>query len=336
MAHELITNSAAIYHGDCVEVMSNLPDKSIGYSVYSLPFAGLYKYTSDPRDMSNCSDHAEFLQGYRFSVMQKTRLTAPGRLSTVHCMDTPVDGGMIDLPGDIIRIHQELGWTFVDRKSIWKEPRRVALRLAYPKHLKHKQLVADSSFSTSAAADQLVTFRRSGENAHPIAHPYGLTDYAGSAPIIPRDDQPQNAAAAEWQELLRQYSNYSGDQGANKLSHKIWQRYASSWWDDIRIERVLPFVEARDEDDESHVHPLQLDVIERCLTLWSNPGDTVLTPFMGVGSEVYGAVTMGRRGVGIELKESYYNQAVKNLERAEGEWSGRSRQLLIGETVEQS
>ena len=169
------------------------------------------------------------------------------------------------------------------------------------KNLAHKTIVDDSSHCSNAGADYLLLFRRKGDNAVPIAHPYGLTEYAGEREI-PKE--------------LHRYKGWKGKQTENRFSHWIWRQYASCFWDDIRLDNVLPYREARDSEDEKHVHPLQLDVIERCVQLWTNPGETVLTPFMGVGSEVYGAVKAGRRGVGVELKPSYWRQAVKNLEHA--------------------
>jgi hypothetical protein len=169
------------------------------------------------------------------------------------------------------------------------------------KNLAHMQIVNDSSRCGVASADYLVVFRRKGDNPKPIAHPAGLTRYAGERQMPT--------------ELL-QYRNWKGKQTENRFSHWIWRQYASAFWDDIRIGRVLPHKESRDPDDEKHVHPLQLDVIERIVTLWSNPGENVLTPFMGIGSEVYGAVINGRRGVGVELKPSYYRQAEKNMAEA--------------------
>jgi DNA modification methylase len=169
------------------------------------------------------------------------------------------------------------------------------------KNLAHKTIVEDSSKCSVASADYLLMFRKKGENKVPIAHPTGLLSYAGERKI-PADLLP--------------YRGWTGNQIENRYSHWIWRQYASAFWDDVRISHVLPFQSARDEEDEKHVHPLQLDVIERCLVLWSNPGETVLTPCMGVGSEVYGAVVNGRKGVGIELKKSYYTQSVRNLKAA--------------------
>jgi DNA modification methylase len=184
------------------------------------------------------------------------------------------------------------------------------------KNLAHKTIVDDSSRCSNASADYLLVFRRSGENPIPIEHPTGLHEYAGERQI-PAD--------------LLQYKGWKGKQTENRFSHWIWRQYASAFWDDVRLDRVLPYREARDSEDEKHVHPLQLDVIERCLVLWSNPGENVLTPFMGVGSEVYAAVVNGRRGIGVELKPSYYRQAVKNVEiAAQGRTIHKDQSDLFG------
>ena len=297
---QIITDKYALYNGDCVEVLKTLPDSSIGFSVYSPLFCGLYNYSSSDNDMSNSSSYAAFYDHYRFLVKDIARITKPGRLTAVHCMDIPQPGqkdGYHDLPGNIIKIHEEAGFYFFGRIAIWKEPLRVAIRTRL-KHLTHKQLVKDSTQSTVAAGDYLLVFRKRGENTEPVAHGAGFTKYIGGREIP--------------QELLK-YEDEE-DQRLNKLGHWIWRNYASCFWDDIRIDRVLPYKAAKDPDDEKHVHPLQLDVIERAVVLWSNPGDVVLTPFMGVGSEVWGAVNQGRRGVGVELKGSYFKQAKRNLE----------------------
>ena len=303
---QLITSDYAIYNGDSMEVMPTIPDGSVHLSVYSPPFAGLYQYSSNERDLSNSTDYPEFLEHYAFFVRELHRLTMPGRMTAVHCMDIPMSNtgkgdGLRDFPGDIIRLHEPIGWQFVARYSVWKEPLTVRNR-TMTKSLAHRTIVEDSSRCSVASADYLLVFRRKGENPVPIAHPHGLMEYAGSREIP--------------HELLR-YRGWTGNQIENRYSHWIWRQYASAFWDDVRLDRVLPFRESRDEEDEKHVHPLQLDVIDRAITLWSNPGETVLTPFMGVGSEVYSAVRMGRRGLGIELKPSYYRQAVKNLRALE-------------------
>lgn len=298
---QIITDRYAIYNGDCMDVMAALPDQSIHLSVYSPPFGGLYHYSSSERDLSNARDYSEFFDHYGYVVADLARLTMRGRMTAVHCMDVPTGNSgkdaLVDFPGDIIRLHAEHGFDYIARYSIWKEPLGVRNR-TMAKNLAHKTIVDDSSKCSVASADYLLVFRRKGENPVPIAHPTGLDEYAGERPI-PADLYP--------------YRGWTGKQTENRYSHWIWRQYASAFWDDIRIGRVLPFREGRDDDDEKHMHPLQLDVIHRCLQLWSNPGERVLTPFMGVGSEVYEAVATGRFGVGAELKPSYFRQAVKNL-----------------------
>jgi len=305
---QVLTDNYALYNGDCIEVMSQMPDACIGLAIHSPPFAtssgGLYTYSSSERDLSNCVNYEQFFEHYAFVVRELARVTMPGRMSAVHCMDIPSGNTgtdyLIDFPGDIIRLHEREGWRYVASYYIWKEPLGVRNR-TMAKNLAHKTIVDDSSRCTVASADRLLVFRRRGENKVPIAHPVGLLEYAG-----------ERQMPAE----LLPYRGWTGNQIENRYSHWIWRQYASAFWDDIRIDRVLPFKQGRDEEDEKHVHPLQLDVIDRCLTLWSNEGETVLSPFAGVGSEPYGAVCQGRRGIGIELKPSYFRQAVKNLAMA--------------------
>lgn len=298
------TDRYALYLGDCLEVMPTFPDGSIHLSVYSPPFAGLYHYTSSERDLSNCRDYGEFFEHYGYVVAELARLTMPGRISAVHCMDTPLSNSgkdaLRDFPGDIIRLHAQYGFDYVARYHVWKEPLAVRNR-TMKKDLAHRTIVEDSSRCSVASADYLLTFRKRGENPVPIEHPQGLLDYAGERQIP---------------EELHRYRGWEGKQTENRYSHWIWRQYASAFWDDVRIDRVLPFKEARDDEDEKHVHPLQLDVIDRTLTLWSNPGERVLTPFAGVGSEAYGAVCAGRYAVAVELKPSYFRQMVRNLEAA--------------------
>lgn len=307
IAEQLITDKFAAYNGDCMEVLPTIPDGSVHLSVYSPPFAGLYHYSSNDRDLSNARDYAEFFEHYDFIVRELFRATMPGRMTAVHCMDVPSGNTgldyLCDFPGDIIRQHERLGFRYVARYHVWKEPLTVRNR-TLTKALAHKSIVDDSSRCTVASADYVLVFRRKGENPVPIAHPNGLTEYAGAREI-----------PAE----LLSYRGWTGKQTENRFSHWIWRQYASAFWDDVRLDRVLPFRPARDAEDEKHVHPLQLDVIDRIIQLWSNPGETVVTPFMGVGSEVYGAVRAGRKGIGVELKPSYYRQAVKNLEQASRE-----------------
>src|SRR5207244_10102709 len=231
-----------------------------------------------------------------FVVRELYRLTLPGRITAVHCMDIATGNSgcdhFIDFPGDIIRLHQKEGWHYIARYAVWKEPLTVRNR-TLAKHLFHNQIVEDATFCSPALADYLLCFRRRGTNPIPVSHLRGLMEYAGEREI-PAD--------------LLEYRGYKGNQIDNKYSHWIWRQYASAFWDDIRGWRELPFRGARDEEEEKHVHPLQLDVIERIIALWSNPLEVVLSPFMGVGSEICGALANGRKGVGIELKESYYRQ----------------------------
>lgn len=301
---QLITDKFAIFNGDCVEVMKNLPDQCVHLSIYSPPFGGLYTYSSNDRDLSNCDDYETFLEQYAFCVRELNRLTLPGRITAVHCMDMPRSNSgtdsYLDLPGDIIRLHEREGWLFSGRRMIWKEPLAVRLR-TMQKNLAHQSLVEDSIDCGVAAGDQLLTFRKKGKNPIPVKHPVGMLDYAG-----------ERTPPAE----VMSYRGWTGKQTENRFSHWIWRQYADCMWDDIRMHNVLPFREARDSEDEKHVHPLQLDVIDRCVQLYSNPGETVFTPFMGVGSEVYSPVLLGRRGVGVELKPSYYRQSVKNVTAA--------------------
>ncbi len=299
-----ITDRYAIYNGDCIEVMASLKKESVHLSIYSPPFCGLYNYSSSERDLSNCASYEQFFEHYEYVVKDLFRLTVPGRMTCVHCMDVPSGNSgcdhLRDFPGDIIRMHERIGFRYIARYHVWKEPLGVRNR-TMAKNLAHKTIVEDSSRCSVASADYLLAFRRTGENPIPIEHPSGLLDYAGERPI-PKE--------------LLSYRGWKGNQIENRYSHWIWRQYASAFWDDVRIGRVLPYKESRDEKDEKHVHPLQLDVIERYLDLRTAPGEKVLTPFMGVGSEVYCAVAMNRIGLGIELKPSYFEQAVRNLDHA--------------------
>lgn len=309
-----ITDRYAIYHGDCVQAMAGMKANSVHLSVYSPPFGGLYNYSSSERDLSNCGSYDEFFSHYEFVVREIERLTLPGRITAVHCMDVPRGSkGLTDFPGDIIRLHEKLGFFYIARHAVWKEPLGVRLR-TMTRGLAHKQIVDDSSLCDVAAADYLLLFRKKGDNPIPIAHPIGLMNYAGEREI------PQD---------IRSYRGFTGKQTENRYSHWIWRQYASAFWDDVRIERVLPYKASKDPDDEKHVHPLQLDVIERVVILRSNPDEVVLTPFMGVGSEVYGAITNGRKAVGIELKGSYYKQAQRNLEAAVNQWKDLTETELL-------
>lgn len=314
----VITDSYAIYNADCMEVMRSLPDESVHLSIYSPPFRGLYQYSSDPADLSNSVDYAEFLQHYEFIIREKHRVTMPGRISAVHCTDIFQSRGdrhyIDDFPGDIIRSHQKYGWELVARIHVWKEPLAVRNRTMV-RSLHHASLVEDSTLVSFANADYLLVFRRDGVNPIPVAHPTGLEVYAGAG-------KSENfAEPAEMPLEAYQYKGYNGDQIKNAYSQWIWRQYASSNWYDIRIDRTLGDGAGlysgnkaeKDEPDEKHMHPLQLDIIERAVILWSNPGEVVLTPFLGIGSEIYGAVLNNRKGIGAELKPGYFRQAVEKL-----------------------
>lgn len=309
-----VNDKWAIYNGDCLEVIKDIPSNSVGMIIYSPPFCGLYNYSSNIRDMSNNASYNLFFEHYNFLIPDLMRVLQPGRICVVHCMDIPNAGqktGYFDLPGRLIDIHTKHNAFFFGRIAIWKEPLRVTIRTRL-KHLTHKQLVKDSTQSTIAAGDFLLIFKKGGENKNPVSHKEGFTEYIGK------------------REIPKELFQYKGQikQKENKFSHWIWRNYASCFWDDIRIDRVLPFKEAKEPDDERHVHPLQLDVIERCVAMWTNPNDIVFTPFMGVGSEVYCAVKNQRKGIGIELKSSYYKQALKNLQSLQHNSLSKKQRLL--------
>ena len=320
--NQLITDKYAIYNADCMEVLPTIPDESVDLSVYSPPFAGLYNYSSDPRDFSNCESKEQFLEQYDFLIKEMSRITKPGRITAVHCTDVFDNSCRLwDFPHEIIRIHDKYGFQYRNRITIWKEPLKVRMRTMV-KSLMHKLIVEDSTQCFTAMPDYVLVFTKKGDNAVPVTHPCGLKKYFGDTPILPNILQAWNNANGTdiseselWDRLNTMYDVHD-DPKTNKLSHYIWQRYASSVWDDIRINNVLPFRESKEEDDEKHVHPLQLDVIDRLIELYSNEGEVVLTPFMGVGSEVYSPVSMNRKAIGIELKESYYKQAIMNLDQA--------------------
>ena len=317
---QLITHDYAIYNGDCIEVMKDMPDNKIDLSIYSPPFGGLYHYSSSERDLSNNDSYEGFFTHYEFVVRELFRLTKPGRCTAVHAMPVPSGNtgrdALKDFPGDIIRLHEKCGFDWIATHYVWKEPLAVRNR-TMQKNLAHKTVVDDSIHAGVASADHVMIFRKRGDNEIPVQHPTGLQYYAGATPIP--------------EELFR-YKNWKGNQIENRFSHWIWRNYASSHWMDVRVNHVLPFKGGRDEDDEKHVHPLQLDVINRIVVLRSNPGEVVFTPFMGVGSEVYGAVLNGRKGIGAELKESYFEQAIRNLECIDYDFIDEHPQLeFVGE-----
>lgn len=294
---QVITDKYAIYQGDSCEIIRALPGDSVGFGIHSPPFEGLYKFSNFDRDISN-NDGPAFWEHYAFLIQELLRVTKPGRLHSVHCMQLPMSKirhghiGMRDFRGEIIRAYEDAGWIFHSEVCIWKDP-VVAQQRTKSIRLLHKQIVKDSALSGQGLADYIVTFRKPGENAEPIAGCFDRYIGEGDGPDPSKFTTPTD--------------------GRNWFSIEVWQRYASPVWTDINQTRTLQYRGGRDEKDEQHISPLQLDVIERCIQLWSNPGDTVLTPFLGIGSEVYCAVEMGRFGVGIELKPSYFAQAAKNI-----------------------
>lgn len=319
---QVVTENYAIYNSDCMLVMPTLKDDSIDLSVYSPPFAGLYNYSSSENDFSNCENKEQFLLQYEFLIKEISRVTKAGRITAVHCTDVFDNTCRLwDFPHEIIRLHEKYGFEYRNRITIWKEPLKVRMRTMV-QSLMHKFIVEDSTKCFTAMPDYVLIFTKKGENKVPVTHEKGLLKYFGETPILPNILRAWNNAnnsdlneSQLWEYLNVKFKD-STNPKENKLSHYIWQRYASSVWDDIRIDNVLPFRDSKEEDDEKHVHPLQLDVIDRIVELYSNPNEIVLTPFMGVGSEVYSPVSLGRKAIGIELKDSYFKQAKINLSMA--------------------
>lgn len=313
---QVITENYAIYNSDCMLVLPTLESKSIDLSVYSPPFAGLYNYSSSENDFSNCETKEQFLEQYDFLVKEIARVTKDGRISAVHCTDVFDNTCRLwDFPHEIIKIHEKYGFEYRNRITIWKEPLKVRMRTMV-QSLMHKFIVEDSTKCFTAMPDYVLVFTKKGENQVPVTHKFGINHYAGEIPILPnilRAWNNANNSNLNEDQLWKHLNNINEHDNITKLNHYIWQRYASSVWDDIRIDNVLPFRDSKEEDDEKHVHPLQLDVIDRLIELYSNPGEVVLTPFMGVGSEVFSPVSMGRKAIGIELKDSYFKQAILNM-----------------------
>jgi DNA modification methylase len=322
----------SIYNSDCMEVITTLKDESIDLSVYSPPFAGLYNYSSSERDFSNCESKEQFLEQYEFLIKEMARITKKGRINAVHCTDVFDNTCRLwDFPHEIIRLHEKYGFEYRNRITIWKEPLKVRMRTMV-QSLMHKFIVEDSTKCFTAMPDYVLIFTKKGENEVPVTHDHGLSYYAGEIPVLPNILRAWNNAndsdlneAQLWDYLNKTFKDHK-DPKSNKLSHYIWQRYASSVWDDIRIDNVLPFKQTKEEDDEKHVHPLQLDVIDRIVQLYSNPNEVVFTPFMGVGSEVFSPVSLGRKAIGIELKDSYYKQAILNVQEAEKRFKASIKQ----------
>lgn len=327
-----IKDNYAIYNGDCMDVLPQLDQNSVDLSVYSPPFAGLYNYSSSERDFSNCENKEQFLQQYDFLVAEMARVTKPGRINAVHVTDVFDNTCRLwDFPHEVIKLHIKHGFEYRNRITIWKEPLKVRMRTMV-QSLMHKFIVEDSTKCFTAMPDYVLVFTKKGENEVPVTHPYGINHYAGEIPILPnilRAWNNANKAELNAEQLWEHLNNVNKDDEITKLNHYIWQRYASSVWDDIRGDNILPFRDSKEEDDEKHVHPLQLDVIDRLVELYSNPSEVILTPFMGVGSEVFSPVSMGRKAIGIELKDSYFKQAKLNLAEANKRFNIKSKQGLL-------
>lgn len=280
-SHEM--DGAMLFNGDCVEIAKQLPDRSIDFSIYSPPFSNLYIYSESERDMGNSADDAEFFEHYKFLIKEIFRMTRPGRLSSVHCKNLVKykgrDGkaGQRDFRGEIIRAHEDIGWQYHSEVTIWKDP-VIEMQRTKAHGLLYKQLRADGTFSRQGMAEYIVTFRKWPENE------------SEESEILPVTHTKLDIPLNEWQQL------------------------ASPVWMDIQQTKVLNVREARENGDEKHICPLQLDVIERCLKLWTNPNDIVLSPFMGIGSEGYVSAQMGRRFIGIELKPIYFEKSIQNIE----------------------
>lgn len=279
IVNQSVTDRYAVYHGDCVEVAQNIPENSIHFSVSSIPFASLYTYSNSERDMGNCRTYTEFADHFDFMVKEWFRVTMPGRLVSIHCMNLPTSKqhhgyiGIQDFRGDIIRWFQKEGFIYHSEVCIWKDP-VTAMQRTKALGLLHKQIKKDSAMSRQGIPDYLVTFRKPGDNPEPVTHTNE------SFPV------------------------------------SLWQRYASPVWMDINPSKTLQRESAREHNDERHICPLQLEVIERAIELWTNPGDVVYDPFGGIGSTGYVALQMGRKTVMSELKESYYRQNILNCESA--------------------
>ena len=308
-----------LYCGDSIEVTKSIPKDSIHFSIYSPPFSSLYIYSSSISDMGNCKNDDEFFEHYNFLLPEIYRILMPGRLTAVHCKDLVNyknrDGaaGLRDFAGEIIRAHERHGFQYHSRVTIWKDP-VIEMQRTKAQGLLHAQVKRDSSLSRVGLPDYLLLFRKwpdTGETSgpEPVTRS-GFDSFIGEEK--PNDDRYEfvyDEAFGAW--LL------IPSEDKTLASIHVWQRYASPVWFDIQQTNVLNCRAARDPGDENHICPLQMDVIKRAVHLWTNSGDIVFSPFAGIGSELYGSVEMGRRAVGIELKQAYYNQAVKYLTNLE-------------------
>lgn len=312
------------YNGDCAEVMAGLPSDSVHYSIYSVPFSALYCFSDLPNDFSNCKTEEEFFTQIRFMARELLRVTKPGRLTSCHCTNlsrtknTHGAIGIYDFRGALIRAFEDEGWQYHAEVCIWKDP-VMAMQRTKAIGLLHKQLKKDSSLSRAGLPDYLVTLRKPGVNAEPIAGE--LTRFFGEM----TDEEFTAKVHADWSEH-KTHEDSARRNFATAKSIKLWQAYASPVWFDINPSDTLQYRSTRAQEDEKHICPLQLQVIERGINLWSNPGDIVLSPFMGIGSEGYVALEHGRRFIGVELKKSYFEQSIANLRIAENK---RRETLLL-------
>jgi len=307
--NQIINDDMSIYHADTVEVARGLPDESVGFSVFSPPFESLYTYSNSDRDMGNSKDSNEFWQQYLFLIKEQFRVMKSGRIVAIHCMNLPTskqnDGfiGIRDFRGELIKAYQDAGFIFHSEVVIWKDP-VIAMQRTKALGLLHKTIKKDSSMSRMGIPDTMIMMRKPGANVDHIAGEFKY--YVGDSPA-------PDFERHEWDDGRTCWKVKSSSQNT---SVDVWQRYASPVWMDVNQSDTLNFREGRDSDDERHICPLQLDVIQRCIQLWSNPDDVVWSPFMGIGSEGYMSLKMGRKFIGAELKESYFNLAVRNLESA--------------------
>lgn len=320
-----------LYNGDSCEVLKGLPDNSIHFEIYSPPFANLYTYSNSERDLGNCRNDEEFFTQFEFIVKELYRVLKPGRLMSVHCMDIPAmkerDGyiGLKDLPGELIRLFEKVGFIYHSKAVIWKDPLIEATRTK-ALGLMHKQVCKDSSMCRNGLPDYLVTMRKPGRNQELIKHPCGFTDFIGeNEPMAPKREPELRDS--------KKHRDISMAMVDPVYSHQVWRKYASPIWMDIDQSMTLNRSGAREEKDERHICPLQLQVIERAIELYTNPTDIVLTPFLGIGSEIHEALKMKRRGIGIELKESYFNQAVENCKNVIEEKAQITFEDLLGGTT---
>ena len=333
-----ISEDYALYNGDCCEVIKEIPDNCVGLTVHSPPFANLYIYSDSIRDMGNCSSEAEFFEHYEYLIGELYRVTKPGRLCVVHCKDLPKymnrDGasGLSDFPGAIIRAFEKHKWVYHSRVTIWKDP-VIEMQRTKNHGLLYKELCKDSAGSRQGMADFLVVFRKwSGDGKEEFTDPVTVGGerfefYEGMTPpdcdsinqsvmLYPDEDVRSRIINRNSDGNWPKSNPYpAGTPQYRAWSIMVWQKYASPVWFDIDQTKVLNYRLAREGDDEKHLCPLQLQLIARCVHLWSNPGDVVFTPFLGIGSEAAEALRLGRKAIGIELKDAYWKYAVKNCER---------------------